>query len=259
MTSGKREGVSARLLRFGVAVGAFEAHVAPFRKDGYPLHEEDLALAFSCANRSEPALLAFEETYGGEFAAVASRLRMNRTEIEEVTQRTREKIFVGTRGRGPKILEYAGRGTLLAWLRVVIVRTALDYRREEGLEPSPAEDPEPLIVLTESQADPELLHIRAKYREPFRNAFHDAVRALSPDERNVLRLYVVERLNIEQIGNLCGVHRATVARWISAARESLLTTTKRLLKERLHLTNSEFDSLVRICQSGLDLALSQVT
>ena len=63
-------------------------------------------------------------------------------------------------------------------------------------------------------------------------------------------------MNIEQIGALYGVHRATVARWIASAREGIAGTTRRLLAERLGMPALEIESLVRLCQSRLDVGFS---
>jgi RNA polymerase sigma-70 factor (ECF subfamily) len=159
--------------------------------------------------------------------------------------------------RPPRILEYGGKGALVSWLRAVIVRTAIDLRRHEALEPKPSSDGEPLLDVAVASDDPELENIRARYAGPFRDALRDAIRALPADERNALRLHVSEGLSLDDIGRMYGVHRSTVARWIKDAREGLLKSTKRLLQERLKLTPHEFDSLVRLCQSRLELTFSE--
>ncbi|MEO6419912.1 MAG: sigma-70 family RNA polymerase sigma factor, partial [Polyangiaceae bacterium] len=200
----------------------------------------------------------FDRRYDGEIPAALSRLRSNRTTIDEVSQIVREKLFVAAPGGRGKIAEYAGRGALLSWLRAVAVRTALSHRRREGLEPQPHDDIEPLLAVAGTTEDPELEHIRARYAEPFKTAFHEALRALTPQDRNILRLHVVDGLNIDQIGAVYGVHRSTVARWIAQSRESLVEKTRALLSQRLRLDTQEFESLTRFCRSRLDLSMGRV-
>ncbi|CAN5925528.1 hypothetical protein BH11MYX4_BH11MYX4_40400 [soil metagenome] len=219
-------------------------------------HVADAALAFACAEQSPAALGEFERRYGREFAGALSRLSLGRAEIDEVAQTVRERLFVARPGVPPKILDYAGRGALAAWLRAVIVRAGIDLRRSRAKDPDRPGEVEPLLDLTAATADPELERLRQRYQQPFREAFRDALRALPQDERNALRLNIAEGLNIEQIGQLYGVHRATVARWIARAREGIADNTRRLLAERLGLPAVEIESLVRLCQSQRDVGFS---
>jgi RNA polymerase sigma-70 factor (ECF subfamily) len=240
--------------RYGIDAGRLAARVAAMGASDSP-HLEDVALAFACAERSPVAFTEFERRFGAEFAGALSRIGLTRAEIDEVGQTVRERLFVPREGAAPKILDYAGRGALAGWLRAVIVRAGIDLRRRRANEPAAGDD-EPLMALTAASDDPETESLRARYAEPFRLAFIDALKALPADERNALRLNMVEGLNIEQIGNLYGVHRATVARWIAHAREGIAEGTRRLLRERLRLDAGELESLVRLCQSRIDIGVS---
>ncbi len=233
-------------------VVAFEAIDSP--------HLGDLALAFACGHQNAAALAEFERRYGGDFPGALSRLALGRAEIDEVAQTVRERLFVPRPDSPPKILDYAGRGALAGWLRAVIVRAGIDSRRRHANDPELSGDGEPLIDLHHPATDdPELESLRARYAEPFRLAFRDAVRLLPQDERNALRLNVAEGLNIEQIGVVYGVHRATVARWIAHAKEAIAATTRKLLGERLGIPAQDIESLVRLCQSRLDVGFSDFT
>jgi len=61
-----------------------------------------------------------------------------------------------------------------------------------------------------------------------------------------------------EMGALYGVHRATAARWAVAAQEALLEKTRRRLTERLRLTHSQLDSVLRLISSKLDINLSRL-
>src|SRR4051812_49188204 len=90
-----REGVHADTL--GVPEGdllqALSAH-----EDVEHLHVADLALAFACGRASRCALDLFEQHYRGEIAGALSRLRVSAATVDEIAQRVREKLFVGTTG-----------------------------------------------------------------------------------------------------------------------------------------------------------------
>lgn len=240
---------------YGVAPERLVAHIQSLGELD-TTHLADLTLAFACSDANPRALAEFQRIYGGEFAGALSRLALGRAEIDEVAQTVRERLFMARAGGRPRILDYAGRGPLAGWLRAVVVRAGIDHRRKLAQDPTQAADDEPLVDLGEASRDPELESLRKRYEEPFRVAFRDAVRMLPTDERNALRLNVAEGLNIEQIGVLYGVHRATVARWIASARDGIAQTTQRLLAERLGLPAKDIESLVRLCQSRLDVGFS---
>ena len=65
-------------------------------------------------------------------------------------------------------------------------------------------------------------------------------------------------MNIDKLGVMFQIHRATAARWLHSAREAVFTETRRLLQERLRLSPGEFDSLVRVLRSQLDLSATQI-
>ena len=215
-------------------------------------HASDLALARACADGDRAALAELERRLAGDLAGALSRIGLTRAEIDEVGQIVRERLLVARDGRPPKIIEYAGRGPLMGRLRAVVVRAGIDLRRQRRNDL----DDEPLLEATAATDDPATEALRARYADAFRIAFVDAVRALSPDERNALRLNVVDGLNIEQIGTVFGVHRATVARWIARARETVADETRRLLQERLGLHEGEVESLVRLCRSRIEIVPS---
>jgi len=212
--------------------------------------EADVVLAWASAEGSAVAIAELETRFARELPGALSRVGLTREQIDEVGQTVRERLLVAR-----KIAEYAGRGSLEGFLRAVIVRAGIDLRRREAIEPVPTDD-EPLARVAGASEDPEIENLRARYAEPFRLALLDALRALPADERNALRLNVVEGLNIEQIGDIYGVHRATIARWIAHARETVANETRRLLAQRLGLDGNDLDSLVRLCRSRIDVGPS---
>jgi RNA polymerase sigma-70 factor (ECF subfamily) len=72
-----------------------------------------------------------------------------------------------------------------------------------------------------------------------------------------MRQQCLDGLSIDDLGGLHGVHRATAARWLQKARETLLKETKKNLMKRLGISLAEVDSILRILQSRLDLSLER--
>ena len=240
---------------FAIADDVLEAHVARWSDSAgdAPVEVADLVLACACAAGEPLALAYFDATYGGEMLAALSTFRADRHFIDDVLQAVREKLFVGA---SPKILDYGGRGTLRAWVRAVVMRTALNARRRRIADPSPAAaGDDPLLEVAAPAGNPELAEIVAKYGDAYKRAVHDALADLSPEDRNVLRLSLLEGLGIDAIANVYAVHRATVARRIARARQTVVEGARRRLGEGSRLDASELASVTRACRSTVDLSL----
>ena len=244
----------AALPTLGVADDVLAAHVARHAgaDDVDALAVGDLVLACACAEGDAAALAHFDATYRPDIVGALSRLRADRDFVDEVIQRVREKLFVGPQ---PKILDYAGRGTLRAWLKAVVMRTALNARRRKATEPPPGHDEDRLLEVAGPALEPELAMIVAKYGDDYKRAVHAALGSLSAEDRNVLRLSLLEGLGIDAIARIYAVHRATVARWVSRTRETVASEARRLLGESTRLPPSELASVTQACRATLDLSL----
>jgi RNA polymerase sigma-70 factor (ECF subfamily) len=212
----------------------------------------ELYLACACDAGMPEAVAALEHRYFHEVNQAVARLRGSSPEFAaEVLQKLRIRLLVGEPGAPRRISDYLGRGPLAGWLCTAGVRLALSQlRQEERLGPL-EED----ALLASPLADPELVAIRDRFRAEFKTAFAHAVRTLEPRQRTSLRMNVLEGLNIDQIGRVFSVHRSTVARWLSAAREQLLDQTRDQLAHRLRLSERSLDSLLQLVDAELEVSL----
>jgi RNA polymerase sigma-70 factor (ECF subfamily) len=209
-------------------------------------HAAELYLACACAAGDPRALARFDERY---LAAIAGHLRRFGDLAPDVLQELRTRLYLTVDGQPPRLRSYAGVGTLLGWLKMTAVRLAIDLQRARGRggEEVAGDVPDPV--------DPELAFIKNRYRGDFQAAVRAALARLDVKERSVLRLYLVDRLNIGEIGAILHVHRATVARWIATFRERVREETGRQLHERLGGSASEIESLIRLLDSELEVSL----
>lgn len=220
------------------------------------LHASDLYLACACAGGDEGALQALDDAFFGDCDAALARMDPSPGFADEVKQRARAKLFVHEPERPARIGEYAGRGELRTFLRVVIMREAISLRRTERREaPHPGDGAASEPWETK---DPELLHLRRVYADEFGHAFREAVGALTSEERNLVRYHYVERLNIDHIGAIYGIHRVSAARRLTRIRALLVDSTRRRLAERLRLGESELRSVLRLIESQVDISLRRV-
>jgi RNA polymerase sigma-70 factor (ECF subfamily) len=243
-------------------VAAFREQLAAMLRDSAPLslascHVSDLWLAHACEKGDVAALRAFEEAYLARLPLFLSKLSLDTPQLTEVGQALRAKLFLpDPSGARAKIATYSGRGPLEGWVRIVAVNTALKVLRRERRAAAGGDlDASLAAGAGAGRNDPETEYMKRRYRADFERALADAFARLEAKQRNVLRMAFLDGLTIDAIGVAHGVHRATAARWLSAARESLLAGTRKLLRERLGLSAADLESVVALVASRLEQSL----
>lgn len=219
------------------------------------LRGPELALAYACSIGDPKALRWLEEHYGNDIDAPLRRIRDPHLRLEDLRQIVRLRLLVSNDEGPPVIARYGGVGRLAAWLRVTARRTALNATRR--LTPTVVEPKDDRDLLGSSSAlDPELGYLRDAYGDAFRQAFSEAAAALSPREQTLLRMAYVQRLRVRTIGRMYAVHHATAARWVTAARRSLVDATLARLRTRLRVSESQLQSIMALIGSRVELELS---
>jgi len=219
------------------------------------LRAADLYLACACKERIPGAIEALQARYEADVDAAIRSRKVPSADRRELRQMIWEKLLVGRPGSPPKIGDYAGRGPLGGWLRVAAVRAALNFlERAKSDRLVIGEDLDD--VQHPSTPDPELAFLKSHYRDEVQRALKDALAGLETDERNVLRLYVIDGLSIDRIAAVYGVHRATAARWVTRGRDALMRGTRELLGQRLRIDEAEVESILAVVRSQIDLTLS---
>ena len=220
------------------------------------LETADLYLACACARGVARAIELFDAHHFADLAIALRRLRLDDAVLDEVKQQLRVQLFVPDGDELPDIALYAGRGELRLWVRSTGVRAALKLlRRDRRLDP---DGDDALAEVAADVDDPLLVHLKQTYAAEFKAAFGEAVAALTPRQRNLLRHHLVDALSIDEVGRIYRVHRATAARWVAGAREELMATTLRLLRGRLAIAPADLESIVRLVRSQLDLSIHRV-
>ncbi len=176
--------------------------------------------------------------------------------VDDAKQVLRERLLVRAEaGQPPRITRFTGRGPLARWLEVTAVRTAVSLRRKD--RDVPVED-RALAALQGGGADPQLVHLQQTYLAELTKAWRAALRGLTPRDRTLLRLHLVDRLSVEKLGPLYGVHATTAARWIRQIRERLADAVKGNLRAMLAVTTEELASIVALIQSQMDVTLGEL-
>ncbi|HEU4539343.1 MAG TPA: tetratricopeptide repeat protein, partial [Polyangiaceae bacterium] len=241
---------------------AFVAYVAarlpaarPAAEAVAALHAPDLYLACACARHDPRAIAAFEARYVAELDRALGRLRVEPAIADDVKGVLREKLFFPRGGERPLLAGYSGRGELGAWLRAVAVRAARRTLRPGRDDPAGREgDPNAVAP----GVDPELGYLKATFAAESTSALAEAIEALALRERNLLRQYYLDGLNVDQLAKLYRVHRATAARWVADVRDGLAKEVQRRLMQRLRLNERELQSAMRLAHSQFDISIHRL-
>jgi RNA polymerase sigma-70 factor (ECF subfamily) len=213
-------------------------------------------IAIACAAGDPLAVRRFEDDFLGEVDATASRLRANPDQADEVRGHMRRILFVSEPGRPAALREYSGRGDLRSYLRVIATRELVRVINKGRREVAITDDA--FLDMLSPASDPQLGYLRERYRPEVDAAMRAALTALPEQPRALLRYSVVDGWTIDRIGALYGIHRATAARRVAAAREELGSAIRTELAARLAISLGEVDSIVRLVQSRIEVSLERL-
>ena len=215
---------------------------------------EDLFLACACRRGDPRALEEFERRVLPEARAALLSRRESTEGTEEALQVLRQRLFV--EGAAPaKIAEYSGRGPLVAWVRMVALRVWLNSKR--GKAQAPADELQ-ASQLAAPATPPELGYIKARYRGDFKAAFEAAFRSLSPRERTLLRLNLLDGLSTSKLARVYRADASTLRRWLAEARRKLLDQTRKALADRLDASERELESMMGLLVTQLEDSVRRI-
>jgi RNA polymerase sigma-70 factor (ECF subfamily) len=216
------------------------------------LHVEDMWLAGACACGSDEALRAIDAEHIGQVAAWVRHIDASPSFASEIRQAVRMRLFSSKDDEPLVIGRYDGSVPLAGWLRVIAIRLALNARR--GKRPAVA-SPTEVGMLPDSALDPERVAIKRRYKDAFNAALAASLLALPPRDATLLRLHHAEGVSLDALAQMYGAHRATIARWLAAARARVLDAVRARLADELSISPSDVESLVGDLQSQVDISL----
>jgi RNA polymerase sigma-70 factor (ECF subfamily) len=204
----------------------------------------EVLLCWAAGRGDAEAQRLFELHFMPQVEPALRKFKPDSAFVDEITQRIRMKLLLAKDGGVPAIAKYAFGGSLAGLVRVAAVREAINLRKTD----KPAAPVDALEQLA-GELDPELRALKTKYAAEFERAFVDAVAALPGRDRHLLRLSMSVGASIDDIARIYNTHRATAARWLNAARDSLGDRTRANLQARLGIHDSEVMSLLRLVRT----------
>ncbi len=198
----------------------------------------DLALAWACGRGDGAAIALFEKTYFPQASRALKKMKLSQTLTDDVLGWMRFELFA--RPSGPLISTYSGRGDLGSWVRSIAVHQALKRAKKQRRDVTPDEAAE-LPMPAE-----ELASMRGAFGREFTRALDECFRALSVEQRNLMRQYFLDGLSIDALAKVHGVHRSTVARRVDAVRAALVEAVREKLLTELRLSRSDLDEVITL-------------
>ncbi|MEJ7598804.1 MAG: hypothetical protein WKG01_12930 [Kofleriaceae bacterium] len=204
----------------------------------------ELHLAIACARGDSSAIAAFERAYLDVVPQALAGMKLPQATIDDVRSIVRDKLLLADGDRPARVLDYAGRGRLRGLVQVTATRTAIDRIRHDQRETAlPARE-------LAASGDVVLSLIKAQYREAFAAGFARAVEAAPRRDRNLLRLHFLGGVTLDQLAQMYSVHRATIVRWLAAARATVLDHTRAHVATTLGAPAEELDEMFALATAG---------
>ena len=251
-------GIDLAPRRFVTSVGARLAGQPPALEQTLAsLHGEDLWLVCAALERHPVAVRALVDLLGTVVREVLATMSAAGDLRAEVLQETSARLWMGGTSSSPALATYSGRGSLRAWLSMIVLREGLRRRRPGPVALSLEE--EVLARLGRDSRGPEDVFARDNYRGHLRQAVRTALAELGPQERNLLRYQVIDGLTSQEIARICGVNRATVWRWMTRLEARLGERVRGVVGVALGTSDArEIDSVIRSAQSQMSISLSDL-
>ncbi len=216
----------------------------------------DVYLAIAASRGDASAIAQVKQVIDREVDMTAAKTGASPEQVADVKSEIARIVLVDEGQRPAALRDFAGRAELKSYVCVIatreLIRTVQRGRREQ-----PVED-DRLFAMLSNLDDPEMNALRARYHDSVTTGLRSALGRLGERERALLRYQLVDGWNVDRVGALYGVHRATAARWIAGARDALGTLLRDEVSRTLAIPVAEVDSIVRLVQSRIDVSLARM-
>ncbi len=217
------------------------------------IHAGDVFVAHAAAAGDPVAFVIVDRRMCTQLASVVRSLGESTTFAEDLESALRAHILTPREGAGPRLASYVGTGPLDGWLRVTATREAVRARRARSARGTSSDDELGEIA---GVVSPQLDFLKASYRDQVRAAFRGAIHTLDDRQKNLIRLHYGDGVGVERLGQMYRVHFSTISRWLASARDKLFDETRAAVRAELGVDNREFEEVMELVQSKLDLTIS---
>lgn len=209
-------------------------------RNGTRMDSTDQSVIRGCLAGEQAALERLDE----HLRAPIPRLRgmgLTPSAIEDLLAEIRARLLAGA------LAKFEDRGSLAGYVRAMVVRLAIDRLRAE--RPMASVDELDQIAAYAVNLEAELT--KQAHADVVKAAFRAAWQDVPAHQRLLLSQQVLDRLSVDEIAVLHGVHRATAARRCVAAREALLVRLRAGLRDALGVDTETAESILFAVASRL--------
>lgn len=166
----------------------------------------DYVLVKDCLKRKAAAQKQLYHLYASPMLSVCYRYTKSLADAEDVLQEGFIRVFFN-------LHQYKFKGELGAWIRRIMVTTAINYLKRNARYQSELIFPDEYLHVVDTQTTPEL-KMEAK-------ELADLIRQLPPGYQTIFNLYAVEGFNHIEIGRMLGIQESTSRSQYARARALL--------------------------------------
>jgi RNA polymerase sigma factor (sigma-70 family) len=168
------------------------------------VHSEETVLVAACLRSERWAQQKMYELHYGKLMAISMRYSNNKDDALDILHEGFIKIF-------GNLARYKSDTSLLAWMRRIVVNSAIDYYRKEIRHR--AEDLETAFTVQSNDAD--------AISSCTEKEIMECIQQLPASYRTVFNLYAVEGFNHKEIADATGISESTARANLAKARQRL--------------------------------------
>jgi len=109
-----------------------------------------------------------------------------------------------------------------------------------------------------SMSNPEADVLKGFYRSGLQALLEEILAGLPARDKVLLRLHLIDRLNVDAIGAILRQHRATIARRLIRVRAEIFKQFQKRSKLRWGTSPSEVRSIVRMLEGEIEVSAARI-
>ena len=225
------------------------------------LNCDDLCLALACAKGDEVAWEDFCRDYRGYMINISRTMTQDAGAAEQLADSTFAELYGLRESAGSRVSKfsfYSGRGSLRGWLRAVVFQLSADHHRQTNrlVQTDEPEDMDRLVRAgpEPERADPsELEFVRERYSAAVSAALRRAIGELETRERLLLAYYYYDDMTLREIGEVFGVHEATISRWLTKVQKRARKFVEKGLARDHGFNRREVSEAIELAAERMDI------
>ena len=223
------------------------------------LNCDDLCLALACAKGDEAAWEDFYREYRSYMINISRTMTQDAGAAEQLADST-FGLRESAGARVSKFSFYSGRGSLRGWLRAVVFQLSADHHRQTNRLVQ-TDEPEDMDRLVRAGPEPEradpsdLEFVRQRYSSAVSAALRRAMGELETRERLLLAYYYYDDMTLREIGQVFGVHEATISRWLTKVQKRVRKFVEKGLVRDHSFNRREVAEAIELAAEQMDITV----